>query len=98
MKIIDAHAHIGYIGGWANVGITEEGLISQMESFSIVKTALCCEDNDVTMAVITHHPGKIIGCVYVDPGTNDAIDIMERYASAGFFRSKAQSAETRLLR
>lgn len=84
MKMIDAHAHIGYIGGWANVGITEEGLISQMDSFSIVKTALCCEDNDVTMAAMTHHQGRIIGCIYVDPAANDAIDIMERYASAGF--------------
>ena len=31
MKKIDAHAHIGYIGGWANVGINEEELIRQMD-------------------------------------------------------------------
>ena len=29
MKIIDAHAHIGYIGGWADVGITGEELIAK---------------------------------------------------------------------
>lgn len=48
MKKIDAHAHIGYIGGWADVGITEAGLIEQMNRFDIEKTALCCEDNDDT--------------------------------------------------
>ena len=40
MKKIDAHAHIGYIGGWADVGITEEGLIRQMNEFDIERTAL----------------------------------------------------------
>ena len=49
MKKIDAHAHIGYIGGWADVGITEEGLIEQMDQFDIDRTALCCEDNQVTL-------------------------------------------------
>ena len=28
MKKIDAHAHIGYIGGWADVGITGEELVA----------------------------------------------------------------------
>ena len=45
MKKIDAHAHIGHIGGWANVGITEEGLIRQMDEFDIEKTALCCDSS-----------------------------------------------------
>ena len=49
MKIIDAHAHIGYIGGWADVGITGEELIAQMDRFEIEKTVLCNEDNDVTL-------------------------------------------------
>ena len=35
MKIIDGHAHIGYIGGWADVGITEEQLIAQMDQYGI---------------------------------------------------------------
>ena len=28
MKKIDAHAHLGYIGGWANIGMDADELIS----------------------------------------------------------------------
>ena len=30
MKKIDAHAHLGYIGGWANVKMDADELISLM--------------------------------------------------------------------
>lgn len=84
MKKIDAHAHIGYIGGWANVGITEEGLIRQMDEFDIEKTALCCEDNEVTLGAMDRNPGRIIGCIYVNPLNKATVDFMEHYAQEGF--------------
>lgn len=84
MKKIDAHAHIGYIGGWADVGITEEGLIEQMDQFDIDRTALCCEDNQVTLKVMEDFPGRFIGCVYVNPLKEDAVSLIERYAGQGF--------------
>ena len=84
MKVIDAHAHIGYIGGWANVGITEEGLIKQMDDYDIEKTALCCEDNDFTFEVMKRNPGRIIGCVYVNPLNQATVDSMEEYIDKGF--------------
>lgn len=84
MKIIDAHAHIGYIGGWADVGITEEELIAQMDEFNIEKTALCNEDNDLTLDVMKRHPGRIIGCVYVNPLNQKTVDDMDKYIEAGF--------------
>ena len=84
MKIIDAHAHIGYIGGWADVGITEEGLIAQMDEYNIEKTALCNEDNDLTLSVMKRHPGRIIGCVYVNPLNQKTVDDMDKYIEAGF--------------
>lgn len=84
MKKIDAHAHIGYIGGWADVGITEEQLIAQMDDFEIEKTALCCEDNEVTLKAMRAYPGRIIGCIYVDPMKQDTVDAMGYYAAKGF--------------
>ncbi len=84
MKKIDAHAHIGYIGGWADVGIDEAGLIKQMDDFEIEKTALCCEDNDVTLKAMTDNPGRIIGCIYVNPLNQRTVDFMEDYTSKGF--------------
>ncbi len=84
MKKIDAHAHIGYIGGWANVGINEEELIRQMDEFEIERTALCCEDNRITADVMNAHPDRIIGCIYVNPLNPATVDTMEEYAAKGF--------------
>lgn len=84
MKIIDAHAHIGYIGGWADVGITADGLIAQMDEYNIEKTVLCCEDNDITFDVMNKYPGRIIGAIYVNPLVQKTVDFMEEYAKKGF--------------
>lgn len=35
MKKIDAHAHLGYIGGWANIGMDVDELISLMDTYEI---------------------------------------------------------------
>ena len=41
MKKIDAHAHLGYIGGWANVGMDVDELISLMDTYEIETTMIC---------------------------------------------------------
>ena len=84
MKIIDGHAHVGYTGGWANVGITEEELISQMNQFDIEKTALCNENNEITYNIMQQNPGRIIGCVYVNPLNQATVDAMDEYFARGF--------------
>ncbi len=84
MKIIDGHAHVGYTGGWANVGITEDELIAQMDAYNIEKTALCNEDNDITLGIMERHPGRIIGCVYVNPMNPATVEAMEEYFAKGF--------------
>ena len=84
MKIIDGHAHVGYTGGWADVGITEDQLLAQMDQYNIEKTALCNEDNDLTLAIMERHPGRIIGCVYVNPLNQATVDSMEKYFEKGF--------------
>lgn len=84
MKIIDAHAHIGYIGGWADVGITGEELIAQMDRFGIEKTVLCNEDNEITLNMMKKYPDKIVGAVYVNPLNPATVDSMEHYFEQGF--------------
>ena len=84
MKRIDAHAHIGYTGGWANVGITGEELIAQMDQYEIEMTALCAEDNEVTYQMMQKYPGRIIGCVYVNPLQPESIEAMDTYFEKGF--------------
>lgn len=41
MKKIDAHAHLGYIGGWANVKMDADELISLMDTYEIETTMIC---------------------------------------------------------
>ncbi|MGI6212555.1 MAG: amidohydrolase family protein [Anaerovoracaceae bacterium] len=83
-KKYDAHAHVGYSGGWADVGITEKELIRQMDDYNIETTALCCLDNEVTLRMMKEYPGRINGCIYVDPLSGDALDLVDRYAEQGF--------------
>ena len=47
MKKIDAHAHLGYIGGWANIGMNVDELISLMDTYEIETTMICVLDNEV---------------------------------------------------
>ena len=47
MKKIDAHAHLGYIGGWANVGMDVDELISLMDTYEIETTMIGVLDNEV---------------------------------------------------
>lgn len=84
MKRIDAHAHIGYTGGWANVGISGEELITQMNSYEIEQTALCNEDNEITFQMMKSYPERIIGCVYVNPLQPASIEAMDEYFAKGF--------------
>ena len=84
MKKIDAHAHIGYIGGWADVGITGEELIAQMDRFEIEKTVLCHEDNDLVYDMIKKWPDRIVGAVYVNPLNQKTVDDMGKYLQLGF--------------
>ena len=36
-KKIDVHSHIGYFGGWSDVGITAEELLAQMDEYNVEK-------------------------------------------------------------
>lgn len=84
MKAIDAHAHIGYIGGWADVGITGSELIEQMNKYDIEKTAVSNEDNEITYDLMKKYPDRVIGCVYVNPLVPSTVDLMDEYFNKGF--------------
>lgn len=70
MKKIDAHAHIGDFGGWANVSINADALIKQMDQYNIEKTILCgtdhCHNDNVAMA-FKKYPNLFLPIVYSNP-------------------------------
>lgn len=70
MKKIDAHGHLGEIGGWANVKIDLNGLISQMDKYEIEKTILCATDSTENKRVLDaykKYSNRIIPLFYGNP-------------------------------
>ena len=53
MKKIDAHAHIGEIGGWANVAATPQQLLELMDMYEIEKTVICSQNNEAVYRAIS---------------------------------------------
>lgn len=90
MKKIDAHAHLGYIGGWANVKMDADELISLMDTYEIETTMICVLDNEEAYKAMQKYPGRIEGCVYVNPLEPDCLDLIDRYVKLGFKAIKLQ--------
>lgn len=70
MKKIDAHAHIGNFGGWANVSISADELIKQMDEYEIEKTILCSTDsfdNDNVVEAYKKYKDRFLPIVFTNP-------------------------------
>ena len=90
MKKIDAHAHLGYIGGWANVKMDVDELISLMDTYEIETTMICVLDNEEAYKAMQKYPGRIEGCVYVNPLETNCLDLIDQYVKLGFKAIKLQ--------
>ncbi len=85
MRVIDAHAHIGYFGGFFDVGITPDELVGQMDEFGIEKTVICAPDNYAVQRAATEYPDRLIPAVWVNPMTGgQAVEVVERYVREDF--------------
>lgn len=86
MKIIDAHAHIGYFGGFFNVGITADELVRQMDEYNIEKAVLCALNNEDTKAAVHKYPGRFVGLAWVNPwdGAKAVEEAMRYIETEGF--------------
>ena len=89
MKKLDAHAHVGTFGGWANVAITAEELVQQMDACEIEKTVLCStgsDDNFRTKEAMEAYPDRFWGLVYANPleGEKSVQEIYDLVQNKGF--------------
>ena len=71
-KKIDAHAHIGDFGSWANLSCTAEDLVQAMELYNVEKTCLFYFNNDQVRAAVEKYPKKLVGYVWPDPRQENA--------------------------
>lgn len=71
-KKIDAHAHIGDFGSWANLFCTAEELVEAMKMYNVEKSCLFYTDNDLVRAAVKKYPDKLVGYVWPDPRQKNA--------------------------
>jgi hypothetical protein len=77
-KKIDAHAHIGDFGSWANLACDPEEVLHSMKLYNVEKTVLFYWDNELVRSAVSAHPKKLIGCVWPDPRKKDARKLVRK--------------------
>ena len=61
MQKIDAHSHVGYFGGWADVGYTDEQMVAEMDRYGIEKSVVSYMDNTVVEQAVKRFPDRFVG-------------------------------------
>lgn len=84
-KKIDAHSHIGYFGGWSDVGITPEELIAQMDEYNVEKTVICTYPMEESIKAVDKYPDRFVGAAWVNPSDKDPLgQIQDAVGNHGF--------------
>lgn len=73
-KKIDAHSHVGYFGGWSDVGITPEELIAQMDEYNVEKTVISTYPIKESIDAVDKYPDRLVGAAWVNPNEAKALD------------------------
>ena len=64
MQKIDAHSHVGYFGGWADVGYTDEQMVAEMDRYGIEKSVVSYMDNTVVEQAVKRFPDRFVGITW----------------------------------
>lgn len=73
-KKIDAHSHIGYFGGWSDVGITTEELLAQMDEYNVEKAVICTCPMKESIEAVDKYPDRFIGAAWINPAEDCAAE------------------------
>ena len=84
--IIDAHAHIGTFGGWAQVSSTAESLLAEMDEFNVEKAIVFSTDNNLVREAVTQYPKRLVGYVWPNPHAPDAVALVKQALNGWGFR------------
>ena len=71
IPIVDAHSHLGYFGGWANVGITAEEMLALNKEFNVVHSVLFSIPNSLSAEAKKQYPRNFSGYVWLNPFDGD---------------------------
>lgn len=86
IKKIDAHSHIGSFGGWADVRITPEQLLSQMDEYNFEKAVISTFPMEESAAAVDKYPHRFVGAAWVNPrdGEKALLQIEDAVKNHGF--------------
>jgi len=71
IPIVDAHCHLGYFGGWANVGITAEELLALNKEFNVVHSIVFAQISSLSAEAAKKYPKNFTGYVWLNPFEGD---------------------------
>jgi predicted TIM-barrel fold metal-dependent hydrolase len=84
-KKIDAHSHVGWFGGWSNVGITPEEMIEQMDEYNIEKTVISTYPMKESVEAVDRFSGRLVGAAWIDPNEPGCLDqVIDAVEGHGF--------------
>lgn len=86
MKVIDAHAHVGKFGSWANISCTAGELLEKMEEARVEKSILFAPDNDLVRRTVKRHPRRFVGYVWPNPHDPGALELVNAAVDGWGFR------------
>lgn len=75
-KVIDAHAHVGRFGSWANVSCSPEELLQKMDAARIEASILFAPDNLLVRRTVRRHPKRFVGYVWPNPHDKGALSLV----------------------
>jgi uncharacterized protein len=75
-RVIDAHAHVGRFGSWANVSSTAEELLEKMEASDVERSVLFGPDNLLVRKAVRRYPERFVGYVWPNPHDKGALPLV----------------------
>jgi len=76
-RVIDAHAHVGRFGSWANVSCSAEELLDKMDASCVEKAVLFAPDNSLVRRAVRMHPKRFVGYVWPNPHDVGALSLVK---------------------
>jgi len=74
--VIDAHAHVGRFGSWANVSCSADELLEKMAASGVERAVLFGPDNLLVRRAVRRHPKKFVGYVWPNPHEKGALSLV----------------------
>lgn len=75
--VIDAHAHVGVFGSWAQVSSTGESLLAEMDEFEVEKAIIFGPDNTLVRDTVAQYPKRLVGYVWPNPHDPTAVSLVK---------------------